>query len=79
MSFGQGITATMLQMAAAYSALANGGVYMQPYIVESMTYPNGKTVETVPTPLRRVVKEDTAKEVTAMLVDGVENGFAKEG
>lgn len=44
---------------------------MQPYIVESMTYPNGKKVETVPTPLRRVVKENTAKTVTAMLVDGV--------
>lgn len=72
MSFGQGINATMLQMAAAYSVLANGGVYMQPYIVESILYPDGKRIETVPTPLRRVIKEDTAKQVTAMLVDGVQ-------
>lgn len=79
MSFGQGITATMLQMATAYSALANWGVYMQPYIVESMIYPNGKRVETVPTPLRRVIKDETSKTITAMLVDGVKNGFAKEG
>lgn len=52
---------------------------MQPYIVESMIYPNGKKVETIPTPLRRVIKDDTSKTITAMLVDGVENGFAKDG
>ena len=79
MSFGQGITATMLQMAAAYSALANGGIYMQPYIVESMVYPDGKKIESVPTPQRRVIKESTSKQITAMLVDGVKNGFAKDG
>ena len=44
---------------------------MQPYIVESMTYPDGKKIETVPTPLRRVIKESTSKQITAMLVDGV--------
>lgn len=69
----------MLQMATAYSVIANGGVYMQPYIVESILYPDGKKVETVPTPLRRVIKEDTAKLVVAMLVDSVRNGFAKAG
>jgi cell division protein FtsI/penicillin-binding protein 2 len=79
MSFGQGINVTMLQMAAAYSVLANGWVYMQPYIVEAMTYPEGKKVQTVPTPLRRVIKEETAKQVTAMLIDSVKNGFAKAG
>jgi cell division protein FtsI/penicillin-binding protein 2 len=73
MSFGQGISVTMLQMASAYSVLANGGIYMQPYIIESMLYPDGKKIETVPTPLRRVIKESTSKQVTAMLVDGVRN------
>ncbi len=79
MSFGQWITATMLQMATAYSVLANGGVYMQPYIIESMSYPNGKKVETLPTPLRRVIKDETSKTITAMLVNGVQNGFARDG
>lgn len=78
MSFGQGISVTMLQMATAYSVLANGGIYMQPYIIESMLYPDGKKIETVPTPIRRVIKESTSKQVTAMLVDGVRNGFAKD-
>lgn len=79
MSFGQGVSVTMLQMAAAYSVLANGGIYMQPYIIESMTYPDGKKIETVPTPIRRVIKETTSKQVTAMLVDWVRNGFARDG
>ncbi len=66
-------------MAAAYSVLANGGVYMQPYIVEKIIYPNGKSIETVPTPVRRVIKEETSKSITAMLVDSVRYGFAKRG
>ena len=78
MSFGQGISATMLQMATAYSVIANGGVYMQPYIIDSVAYPDGRKVDSIPNPIRRVIKEDTAKRVTAMLVDGVENGFAKK-
>jgi stage V sporulation protein D (sporulation-specific penicillin-binding protein) len=78
MSFGQGINATLLQMAAAYSVLANGWVYMEPHIVESITYPDGKKIDTIPTPVRRVIKEETSKKITAMLVDGVRNGFAKK-
>lgn len=78
MSYWQGINATILQMAAAYSVIANGGVYMQPYIVESIQYPDGKKVDSIPTPIRRVIREETAKKVTAMLVDGVRNGFAKK-
>ncbi len=79
MSFGQGITATPLQMAAAYSVLANGGVYMEPYIVKSIDLPSGATVENAPKPLRRVISEQTASRVTAMLVEGTRVGFAKKG
>ncbi len=68
MSFGQGISANMVQMAAAYSVLANGGVYMQPYIIESTKYPDGRKIKSVPHPLRRVISEETSKTITAMLV-----------
>lgn len=78
MSFGQGISATVLQMATAYSALANGGIYMQPYVVEKIEYPSGKLIETIPIPLRRVIKEETSKTITAMLVDSVRYGYAKK-
>lgn len=79
MSFGQGITATVLQMASAYSALANGGIYMQPYIVDSLTLADGTVVKNAPTPLRRVIKEDTSKKIIAMLTEGAKIGFAKKG
>lgn len=79
MSFGQGISVTMLQMASAYNVLANGGLYMKPYIVESIEYPDGKKIQTVPTAIRRVIKEETSKTITAMMVDGVKHGFAAAG
>lgn len=69
MSFGQGISANMIQMAAAYSVLANGGIYMQPYIIESTTYSDGRKIKSVPHPLRRVISEETSKTITAMLVN----------
>lgn len=79
MAFWQGITATVLQMATAYSALANGGIYMQPYIIDSLTLADGTVVKNTPTPLRRVIKEDTSKKIIAMLTEGAKIGFAKKG
>lgn len=78
-SFGQGVSATVLQMAAAYSVLANGGVYMKPYIVEEKALSNGQVIRTQPQAVRRVLKESTSKTVTAMLTRGVDAGFAKKG
>lgn len=66
-------------MASAYSALANGGIYMQPYIIDSLTLADGTVVKNTPTPLRRVIKEDTSKKVIAMLTEGAKIGFAKKG
>lgn len=79
MSFGQGISVTMIQMAAAYNALANGGIYMKPYIIESITDPNWKEIKTIPQQVRRVIKEETSKTITAMMADGVKNGYAAAG
>lgn len=49
MAFGQGMTVTPIQIAAAYVALANGGVYYKPHLVQStngkaVTLPKGKVV-----------------------------------
>jgi cell division protein FtsI (penicillin-binding protein 3) len=78
-SFGQGITATVLQMAAAYSVIANGGVYMQPYIVDQITYPDGTVVKQTPRAVRRVIQEETSKKLIAMLTEGATIGFARKG
>ena len=77
MTFGQGIQVNLVQMAAAYSTFANGGVYMQPYVVQKRVYPDGDTIENEAIPVRRVISTSTAKEITAMLTESMKVGFAK--
>lgn len=73
-SFGQGITVTPIQLVAAFGALANGGKLMEPYLVDTVDYPNGQEVKTEPKVVRQVLREDTAATISAMLVNVVENG-----
>lgn len=75
-SFGQGLTVNMVQLANAYSAIANGGVLMQPYIIDEIRYANGKSTKLEPKQLRRVLKEETAEKMRKMLYQGVEEGVA---
>ncbi|MGA9525932.1 MAG: penicillin-binding protein [Myxococcaceae bacterium] len=67
-SFGQGLTATAVQIAAAFGALANGGLLMRPYLVSKVVDPDGVVLlENHPTPVRQVVSKASAKRVIAML------------
>jgi cell division protein FtsI/penicillin-binding protein 2 len=56
MSIGQGLSVTPIQMAAGFTAIANGGVKRQPYIVAGDRKPG-----------RRVLSRKTATEVSQML------------
>ncbi len=76
-SFGQGITVTPLQMAAAYGAIANGGKLMRPYIVEEIAYPDGKIERRRPTEIRQVMSGRTSALLSGMLVNVIEQGFSK--
>jgi len=72
-SFGQGVSATALQIAAAVSAVANGGELMKPYLVDRLVDDNGIVVKQFgPQPVRRVISQQTAKAVSQML-EGVTN------
>lgn len=66
-SFGQGINVTPIQLAKAFSAIANGGELITPHVL--------KTNEGLET--KRVISQKTASELTAMLVSVVKNGFGK--
>ena len=77
-SFGQGISATPIQMLQAYGALANGGKMMKPYIVQSKIYPDGTIKNTQAQVVSQVISPQTAATIDAMLVDVVENGFGKK-
>jgi len=67
-AFGQGIEMTPMQLIRAYSAIANGGRLVKPYILEE----NKSRVEENP-----IISAKTSSQLTAMLVSVVENGFAK--
>jgi cell division protein FtsI (penicillin-binding protein 3) len=56
MPIGQGLSVTPVQMASAFTALANGGLKRRPYIVEGDRRP-----------AKRVISERTAKQVSKML------------
>lgn len=72
--FGQGMTATSVQMASIYQTLANGGVRMPVTLVEGCEHPDG-TVTDVPSDKgTRVVSEKAADEVVGMLENVVTQG-----
>lgn len=76
-SFGQGITVTPLQMVEAFSAIANGGKMMRPYIVQTRITGLGDVVQTKPVVASQVISRDAASKVGGMMVAVVENGHGK--
>lgn len=75
-SFGQGITATPLQMVASFAPLANGGHLMQPYIVEEIRHPDGSIERVKPKEIRQVISSRAASLMAGMLVSVVDSGHA---
>ena len=68
-SFGQSISVTPLQIAAAFGAIANGGKLVKPRVVKRQTYPSGQTVENEPETIAQVVRPDTAKVLMRMMYE----------
>jgi cell division protein FtsI (penicillin-binding protein 3) len=66
---GQGIAVTPMQMASAYAAIADGGVWTRPHVVERLGDGLGK-----PLFRRRVVTRWIARELTSMLQNVVLDG-----
>jgi len=75
-SFGQGIEITPLQLLRAYSAIANGGKLIKPYVVDKV-FENGNINETQSNISSPVISQRTADQLTAMLVSVIENGYGK--
>lgn len=77
-SFGQTISITTMHEAVIYSAIANGGKIMKPYIVKEIRDADGNLVkETTPTVKKQVISEQTASDVMSALYDTVEKGTGK--
>jgi len=79
-SFGQGVSVTGVQLAAALSAIANGGSLMKPYVVEKITNEKGEVVQSFkPETVRKVISEETARKVRVLLKAATEKGGTGEG
>lgn len=77
MSYWLWISVTPLQMAVWYSVIANWWMYVKPNIIKSIKTPSWKVMTYKPEITHRVIKESTSKIMTSMLVDGIDNWFAK--
>ncbi len=74
-AFGQGMSATGLQVVSAMAAIANGGVRMKPYIVKEVRDQQGRVIErNEPREVTRVISRETAAIITEMLVSVTEEG-----
>ncbi len=75
-SMGYQVGVTPLQMAAAVSAVANGGELIEPRVVRAFIR-NGHREEVPHKVLRRVISPDTAATLTEIMEAVVERGTAK--
>lgn len=66
-AFGQGIQVTLMQLAKAYSALANGGKLATPHLADNFPLENSE----------QIISTKTASQITSMLVSVVDNGLVK--
>ncbi|HKJ26787.1 MAG TPA: penicillin-binding protein 2 [Anaerolineales bacterium] len=70
-TFGQGVSVTALQIAAAAGALANGGDIMVPHVVKAFI-DNGVKVDVGPVVLRSPISAETADAMTEALAISLE-------
>jgi cell division protein FtsI/penicillin-binding protein 2 len=77
LSIGQEISVTSIQMVAAFGAIANGGVYMAPTVIESIESDDGTVLQAFyPKSRGRIVRQDVAARLLSMMKGVVEGGTA---
>ena len=78
--FGQGLSVTAIQAAAVFQTIANGGMRMTPNLIQGTTTADGTFAKADTTPGTRVISQDTASKVNAMLEGvGVQGGHRPPG
>lgn len=75
-SFGQGLMVTGIQMIRAVSAIANEGKLMEPHVVHKIIG-DRKVLEIKPKIAQQVISPDTARQITQMMIQAVDEGEAK--
>jgi len=81
MSFGQGMSATMLQVLTAFGAAINGGVYYSPQIIDGYLGDDGKAFTPKSSVIKKsgVISQDASAKLRQMLHDAREGSSASAG
>lgn len=77
MAFGQGMNVTMLQVAAGFSALVNGGVYYEPTIVAG-TMQDGTLLMNKAKKSDQILKKEAADATKVMIEEARQTFYAKQ-
>ncbi len=75
-AFGQGITVTVVQMAAAYAAIANGGRLVTPHVVAGWTAEDGTFLPRPADETPQILEPETSATVLKMLTGAIDDGIA---
>ena len=75
-AYGQGLASTSIQLVSAINAIANGGVYVAPKLVNATIDAEGVLVETPASGSHRVVRAEVAQQVNVMMRQVVCRGTA---
>lgn len=79
-SFGQNFNVTMIQMAAAYCSILNGGSYYRPHVVKQIQNAQGNVIEDIkPELLRVTASKETCAFLREAMFQTVESGTGKLG
>jgi len=79
-SIGHEIAVTSAQITSAFNAIANGGVYMSPTIIERIERPDGSAVKSFyPAAKGRVMSKEHASAVLSIMRDVVKSGTGRRG
>ena len=74
-AFGQGISASAIQLVTGVAAIANDGVLMKPYIVQAITDKNGRLIKNLePVPVRRAISVKTARLIKNIMHSVIDSG-----
>lgn len=75
MGIGQGIAVTPLQMVQAFSAIANDGHMMKPFIVKEIDNPDGSVYEKKePVEVGQPIKPETAETISKFMGEEISSG-----
>lgn len=78
LAFGQGMSCTSLQLAMAYSIVANDGLFIKPRIIKQIISTDNRIIyESKKEIVREVITKEIARTIRELLYGVVENGTGK--